>query len=463
MKEEYTREEISMILDTYMYTNYMEANDGETLKTIIENMPANIDVTGDYKEEYAILSDAVQNPQIGNLRIRCQSRKMGYNEGTNAVTFISEDGKDAYVVFRGTHDGEWLDNGDGLVLEETTQQREAVRYYDEVVEILKPDKKTNLTITGHSKGGNKAQYVTMDSQYGGLINRCYSIDGQGHSDAAINKWKTRYSESEYNARVEKIYAVNGQNDFVSVLGNSIILAGHTAYIATPADKTDFAAYHDITHMFAHQTVDENGTTDYEYSSERNGYVLKRGELGDYVSVLSSEVMEMPETFREGSTTTLMQVAEAVGGDRKIGLNGEYMTLSDLKKFELTGVPVIAYSLLATPQGAGFLDTLINKDGFSLPISDFNTVDVDYEALDMSAANLKEACNKINALLALTEATGLSIPLYVDGIGYKRAMIENSIIKLKVIEMKLSKLAAIQADIASLYRKFDNESEKYFKL
>lgn len=40
-------------------------------------------------------------------------------------------------------------------------------------------------MSGHSKGGNKAQYVTMFSQNRDVIDTCVALDGQGFSDSAM--------------------------------------------------------------------------------------------------------------------------------------------------------------------------------------------------------------------------------------------------------------------------------------
>ena len=43
----------------------------------------------------------------------------------------------------------------------------------------------SITVAGHSKGGNKAQYVTVLSD---KVDRCISMDGQGFSQEFIDKY-----------------------------------------------------------------------------------------------------------------------------------------------------------------------------------------------------------------------------------------------------------------------------------
>lgn len=454
MEHEYTKDEISMILDTFMYVGDIEYEEGESLGQIVSKMPQMSDINGQYKEEYAILKDAVNNPKIAELEIACPAQKMGYNEGTNAVTFVSPDKENVYVVYRGTADGEWPDNGKGLIDERTTQQDEAVRYFDEVVETLGITSAVNLTVTGHSKGGNKAQYVTMDSKYADLIDQCYSIDGQGHSDAAINMWKERYSEEEYAERVAKIYGINGENDFVSVLGNVIIASSNIRYIKTPVPAMDVAGYHDITGMFAGESLDEDGNPMLTYTSLRNDIALNRGKFADGIAKLSKRVMEMPEFIRKCSTATTMQIAEAVGGERTVGINNERLSVLEAGIFAKTGIPVILLSLVGTGEGKQIINSLFNKEDLVKTVGSDVNISLNYLKIEESAQNLQMTCDKINALLSIIETAGLAISLRIDGVAYKKACLQGSIISLKVTEMKFRKLSQIQSKIASLYKKFD---------
>ena len=86
--------------------------------------------------EYAVLKEAVENEAVGNLIVCCQSFNMGYDTGTMASTFQNADNGNIYVVYRGTGDGEWPDNGIGMTSAATTQQKQALSYFEEVVETM---------------------------------------------------------------------------------------------------------------------------------------------------------------------------------------------------------------------------------------------------------------------------------------------------------------------------------------
>ncbi len=121
------------------------------------------------------------------------------------------DSSKATVVFRGTG-GEydaWADNFRGEYMTETEMQKLAddfVRYdcgvYDE------------LTVSGHSKGGNMAQYVAVRNR--DRVNACVSFDGQGLGNKAI---ETYGYEAEEASPV--IRSIAGDKDYVNILLNPV--------------------------------------------------------------------------------------------------------------------------------------------------------------------------------------------------------------------------------------------------
>ena len=350
-----------LVLDTYMYLNCQRIDDGEILEDILSTLLTDPDYGGGgkYYPEYHILEQAVEaDPSLGQLRIGNQSHIMGYDTGTNACTFTTPDGDTTYIAFRGTSDGEWLDNGIGMTQTSTIQQERAVEYFDQVVENNQFTESQNLILTGHSKGGNKVQFITMDSEHAGLIDTCYAVDGQGFSELAIEKWQSQYSSEEYQQRIDKIYGINGENDYISVLGHSIIRQDHISYMATEVKPGDFAGYHDIKYLFA--TVKENadGTSMMNWQGKMTGYVTKRGELGDYTATLSAQIMALPVEQRAGAAAVLMQMME-LGGEKKTGLNGERISYKDVTEFVQYGIPSILGSLLFTKNGRDLLSNYLS--------------------------------------------------------------------------------------------------------
>lgn len=453
--------EVTMVLDTYMYTDYEYAGDNQSLKEIVEEMPQYIDVENEYSKEYAILKSAVDNPQIGDLCITCQSRNMGFNEGTNAVSFVSPDKDKLYVIFRGTADGEWLDNANGLVMAGTPQQKEAVAYYDKVVEELGVSKEMSVYAGGHSKGANKVQYVAMESENYQFLDAVYSVDGQGHSDAAINRWQSRYSAEEYADRVDRIYAINGENDFVNVLGNNIVKDSHTVYVKTGNEPWDMAGYHDITAMFAECGTDKNGKRVVTYSGKRNPQVISRGSLSECVGAMSKEVMKLAPDQRDGSTRSLMEICEVLNGGKMTGVNGEKPVISDIFDLFKAGIPAIGVGITGR-EGGKLLKDILNDGHMATRITDSSSLEVNYLRLKDAAEMLDASAGKLTSKLYDMEQAGMAIPLYFNGYSFRRPHIENSVTLLLCLVTKLKKTASLQREVATIYERFDREALNMLK-
>ncbi|MEF2681363.1 MAG: Mbeg1-like protein, partial [Oscillospiraceae bacterium] len=65
------------------------------------------------------------------------------------------DTREAIIAFKGTTGGdEWSDNVEGAILRDTPDQIEALEFVQGLPY-------ADITLTGHSKGGNKANYITI--------------------------------------------------------------------------------------------------------------------------------------------------------------------------------------------------------------------------------------------------------------------------------------------------------------
>ena len=162
------------------------------------------------------------NPSNGNYKIYDYK---SFGEGNGHCALISN-GSNTFVAYDGTGKNGWIDNGEGLSQVSTTRQEMACNQFDKYAtdpkyaELMKYG--NNITIVGHSKGGNEAMYTTMSSKHADRITRCVSIDGQGFSPEAKNHWESEYyGTGEYKERVDKIISVSGQYDYVNEQGISI--------------------------------------------------------------------------------------------------------------------------------------------------------------------------------------------------------------------------------------------------
>ena len=165
------------------------------------------------------LIQAVKNdPKLMNLRIQeCHLDFAKGGGGGKSMVLTDESTKEAIVLFQGTATEEWKDDFIGGNVADTQQQENALAWYREACEKYNLDQ-YDVTVTGHSKGGNKSKYITvMDDS----VDHCVSFDGQGFSDKFMDKYSDRIAE-----RQDIIENHNVDYDYVNLLLNDI---GETTY------------------------------------------------------------------------------------------------------------------------------------------------------------------------------------------------------------------------------------------
>ena len=151
---------------------------------------------------------------------------------------------------------------------------------------------------------------------------------------------------------------------MNVLGNSIVPKNQDLLCEDAGAGAEFAGYHDIKYMFASRVLNEStGEYDTVFGGRKNDYVMGQGKLGSYAAVLSGLLMRMEPERRDGCAATLMQLME-LGGERKTGLNGERLTLSDIGDFVSAGIPAVADSVFYTGQGREMLAAAFCRKSFS---------------------------------------------------------------------------------------------------
>lgn len=233
-----------LMLDNLIYTDYCD--NGDTVGKIIQEMTNDLNkgksISGCMmsNDEWRSLIAAIQDePSLLNYTV--QNYKNDETTGMRAACFVDDvnNPTDVNVVFRGTSgDYEWHDNGEGGYLTETNQQKAAADYVNNL-----PDKYgNNMTVTGHSKGGNKAQYVTIVTD---RIAKCVSYDGQGFSEEFLEQYK-----DEIAKKSQSIVSISASDDYVNCLLYPI--AGTRIYIDTE-DQENFLHYHKPNILF-----DQNG-------------------------------------------------------------------------------------------------------------------------------------------------------------------------------------------------------------
>ncbi|MBQ7563176.1 MAG: DUF2974 domain-containing protein [Lachnospiraceae bacterium] len=166
------------------------------------------------------------------------------DEGGVRAMCVSKPTGEAAVIFRGTGGTyeAWLDNVQGEFIVDTQMQKIASDFVTYDCSAF-----TDLTVSGHSKGGNLSQFVTVAC--GQQIARCVSFDGQGFNREFLSEHKEEIEEAK-----PKITSVCANNDYVNILLNSI--AGETVYIRNK-DNTPVGA-HSSYSLLKYGSFDEEG-------------------------------------------------------------------------------------------------------------------------------------------------------------------------------------------------------------
>lgn len=210
-----------------VYAGYEDRTVGEFLNSIdtseyIEDKDYGSYMTGeDWKD---IIQAVENNDTLMDMKIVATNvDNTNDGGGGQSVVFVSEDKGEAVVAFRGTSDDEWKDNfigggptdaTDGV---STAHQENALEWYQDVYKQCGLDDYT-VTLTGHSKGGNKAKYITLLDE---TVDRCVSFDGQGFSDEFMMVYADEIAD-----RQNLIENHNVDYDFVNLLLNDV---GNTTY------------------------------------------------------------------------------------------------------------------------------------------------------------------------------------------------------------------------------------------
>lgn len=245
----------------------MEGFEGRRIRSWINSMdlsgyrnPEDTRLPMTTAKEYIQIVRAVRKDKfLMDLRIMTVYTDQSEDGGAwRSALFQSSGSKDAIVVFQGTPlvagSAQWADNFYSANVEESPHQIKALEWYWQIYKEFHLYRK-EITVTGHSKGGNKAKYICIldDS-----VDHCESFDGEGFSDKFLAKYNDRILERE---DVIHNHIVN--YDYVSLLMNDI--GKETFYYGYNYGSGGFTENH-LPNTFirfdqngsAHLDVDEDG-------------------------------------------------------------------------------------------------------------------------------------------------------------------------------------------------------------
>ena len=161
-----------------------------------------------FSDPWPLLEKCAGSDRFGKVKVKyfVNEASKDLHSQFAAVTFIYGD-EEIYIAFRGT-DGNiegWREGFSFSYLEETEGQRRAVEYLDYAA--LR--EQGNITVGGHSKGGNFAEYAAAfcDKSVRDRIIQVYSNDGPGFIDAVLGS-------DEYKAILPKTLKIIPEGSIV---------------------------------------------------------------------------------------------------------------------------------------------------------------------------------------------------------------------------------------------------------
>lgn len=226
------------------------------------------------------------------------------------VTFLYED--NLIIVYKGTAgDFEWKDNVEGTYnISDTKQQRIALSYFDEMVEKFKDVKK--IYVSGHSKGGNKSQYIGVLRGNMSKLERIYSFDGQGFNSIFLKKYNKEIENNRH-----KIFNICNEYDYVNILLFSIankIFIKSTTNIGNDDDRQSklkhrFGGFHSPYSMFKN----ENGILKLNDVTEQSDIMKNFEKLFEYYNT-NMEIEDSKFMYYRMSLFMMESGSEVFGKD-----------------------------------------------------------------------------------------------------------------------------------------------------
>lgn len=303
------------LLNTLTYISkegIFSAAEGQSVESFAQTILNQPSLAASLEDEFmsgeqivAACKQIMQDPTLSKMQIAHASRTTGGADRLIITSPPDAPVKEAVVVMEGTVGGvEWRDNfaggcrtdqADGVSTKEQVDTLNWFQNDPQVQDIL--DGCNKITVSGHSKGGNRAKYLAL---FDDRIDECISFDGQGFSDEFVQKYATLIQQ-----RQGRIANYNHQADFVNILLNDI---GELHYIKGQDNGAAFLMNHSLFSLSVSIPLLQNQTEQWppmrELDQIINGFLrtLNDREKKAFLSLL-------------GEVT-----ADFVGGDEQLGLD-----------------------------------------------------------------------------------------------------------------------------------------------
>nr|WP_249641473.1 MULTISPECIES: Mbeg1-like protein [unclassified Enterococcus] len=346
---------------------------------------------------------------------------------------------DVNVIFRGSGNAaEWQDNGEGGYLSDTEAQKAAANYIEQLPEHFG----NQLTASGHSKGGNKAQYVTITTN---RIERCVSFDGQGFSKQFIEK----YAEA-IDSRQNRISTISAANDYVNILFYPI--AASVMYIETEK-YSNFTDYHypEIllkNNILGASTVQNSNLKvigEYTQWLQESSLISEQNKMRIYLNLTNAIAKGGKNLSMLAWLDTIISLS-----DLSLGYFDNFIRDKMLKANPLNSYlsAVLAQLLEYRPISYQILRELYN----ALPINHISSM----ETINAGAANFHVKNNGYDSLIRLDTVEMKNVALRLQNLSNRMA-------QLRYNEQSLShKMSIDEACDQSFNGKIDNQASSVLK-
>ena len=178
-------------------------------------------------------------------------------------------------------------------------QEEALDYMESLKKSGVFEKYDNVYVTGHSKGGNEATLVTM--VYSDVIDRCISGDGQGFSPEFVEYMKKTLGPEEFAKIQDKMYGFHANNDYVNVLGVSVIKVENRIYFIPEIKQESI-----IDLLWNHLP-----TAMIDVKTGKIAQVSEQGAFGKFIAKVNEKIMKLDPKDREDVAITGMAFMQYV--------------------------------------------------------------------------------------------------------------------------------------------------------
>lgn len=290
--------DILLILNCIIYIHGFEKDDvkekfvGKSIYEISDYIKTQKNSLGMYpgeinEEEFSNIVNTIEYNKEIYRKIKIVDVENSYfanfsgSERVVNVTFLFED--NLIIVYKGTAgDYEWKDNVEGTYnITDTKQQRRALSYFDEMVKKFPDFKK--IYVSGHSKGGNKAQYIGVLRGDMSKLEMIYSFDGQGFNNNFIKKYNKEITNNRH-----KIFNICNELDYVNIILFSIsnkIFIKSTTNAGNEDDRQSkllhrFGGFHSPYSMFKK----ENGILTLNEKTEQSDIMKNFEKLFEYYNI-----------------------------------------------------------------------------------------------------------------------------------------------------------------------------------